>query len=238
MHAAPRCTAYISGPPSSDIIVMLPLPLIEEPAVGRGGFQRRRRGAARAAVGIANGALTALKSLLGFESQPGPSRCGVHNAVRAEVVERVCYFKPDGPNAIASDEAALRELLKGRSVYDVSRPGCSVKPHGSGPVALSTDLTDCPNLSDALPAADRLYLEGNHERMRNRIQQLDAPIAKPYVDDVLLRTDQRTYVKVARQCLQFGLVRITEGCKSEVGLFLCPRNEKWLIAFDHQRQTT
>ena len=81
-----------------------------------------------------------------------------------------------------SDEAALRELLKGRSICDVSRSGCSVKPYGTGPVALPTDLIDCPNVTDALPAADRLYLEGIHERMRNRDQQLDAPIVKPYFD--------------------------------------------------------
>ena len=166
---------------------MLPLPLIEEPVVGSGGFQRRRRAGARAVVRITNGALTALNSLLGFESQPGPSWCGVHIAIRAEVEERACFFKPDDPNAIASDEAALRELLRGRSVYDVSRSGCSVKPYGTGPVALPTDLIDCPNLSDVLPAADRLYLEGNHERMRNRDQQLDAPIVKPYCDEVLRR---------------------------------------------------
>ena len=146
---------------------MLPLPLIGEPVVRRGGFQRRRLAGARAAVRIANGALSALNSLLGFESQPGPSRCGVHVAIRAGVVERSCFVKPHVPDATVSDEAALRELLKGRSVYDVRRSGCSVKPYGTGPVALPTDLSDCPNLTDALPAADRPYLKGKRERMRN-----------------------------------------------------------------------
>ena len=108
MHAAPHCTAGISGLPFWDIVAMLPLPLIGEPVVGSGGSQRRRRAGARAVVRIANGALTALTSLLGYESQPGPSRCGVHSAIPVEVEDRACLFKPDDPNAIASDDAALR----------------------------------------------------------------------------------------------------------------------------------
>ena len=105
------------------------------------------------------------------------SRCGVHVAIRAEVVERSCLFKPHVPDAIVSDESALREMLKGRSVYDVRRSGCSVKPYGTGPVALPTDLNYCPNLTDALPAADRSYLKGNHERMQHSGQQLDARLS-------------------------------------------------------------
>ena len=102
---------------------------------------------------VADSKKTALNSLLGFESQPGPpgAECTVQSERKVE--ERACFFKPDDPNAIASDEADLRELLKGRPVYDVSRSGCSVKPYGTGPVALPTDLIGCPNLSDALPAA-------------------------------------------------------------------------------------
>ena len=174
--------------------------------------------------------MAALNSLLGYGSQPGPSRCGVHVAIRAEVVGVLVFFKPRDPDAIVNDEAALRKLLKGRSVYDVSRSCRSVKPYETGPAALPTDSENCPNLADALPAVDRLYLEGNHERMRNCGQQLDAPIVKPYFNEVL-RRHRRTYVKCARQLLQLGLVCITRGCKSEVDCFSF--QAKLFIAADH-----
>ena len=67
---------------------MLPLPLIEEVISGNGGSQRRRKGPARAATRLANGALSALNSLLGFDSLPGAPRNGVHESIRAEVIER------------------------------------------------------------------------------------------------------------------------------------------------------
>ena len=113
---------------------MLPLPLIEVPAVGKGGGQRRRGAGRRAIVRLANGALSALNLLLGFDSQPGDPRCSFHEAVRAEALQRAEFFWPDGFDADASsidvyhrsDESSLRELLRGRSVYDVSRSGCSV----------------------------------------------------------------------------------------------------------------
>ena len=73
-----------------------------------------------------------------------------------------------------------------------------MKHYGTYPVARSKDLNDSPNLADALPTADRLYLEGNHERMQDRSQQLDAPAVKAYVDDVL-RRDRITYVKFVRE---------------------------------------
>ena len=117
---------------------MLPIPLIVEPAVGRGGAQRRRLGGGRAAVRLANNAISTLNLLLGFSSSAGDAGGSMHEAVRAEAVERSYLFRPDSSNAdcARSDEAALSELLKGRTCYDVSRAACSVKPFNSGPVAL------------------------------------------------------------------------------------------------------
>ena len=200
---------------------MLPVPLIEEPRVGGGGAQRRRKGGLRAAVRLANNAVRTLNLLLGFSSSAGPSGGSLHDAVRAEAVERSYYFKPDSPNALCTDEAALSELLKGRSCYDVSRSACSVKPFSSGPVALPSDLIDCLYLHDALPEDDRQFLEGNHERMRNHDQQHSkqfSATSKPYFDESL-RRNRRTYVKFVRRLVKLGLFRVTLDCKCEIGLF-------------------
>ena len=119
---------------------MLPLPLIEEVVSGNGGSQRSRKSSARAATRLANGALRALNSLLGFNSLPGAPRGGVHVSIRAEVIERALLFAPDRQIAVGSDEAALRQLLKGQSVYAIDKTGCAVKPFGFGPVSLLKNL--------------------------------------------------------------------------------------------------
>ena len=140
---------------------MLPIPLIEEPGVGSGGSQRRRGGARRAAVRLANDAVCTLNLLFGFSSSAGPAGGTSHEAVRAEAAERAYLFKPDSPNARCSDEAAPADLLKGRTCYDVNSAACTVKPFGSGPAALPSDLIDYPYLHSALPMPDRHYLEGD-----------------------------------------------------------------------------
>ena len=97
---------------------MLPLPLLELPFVGKGGTQRSRAGVRRAARRVANGALSAQNLLLGFDSLLGAARCGAHESVRAEVLERGLLFAPEHPTARGTEEAALKELLRGRSVYE------------------------------------------------------------------------------------------------------------------------
>ena len=64
----------------------------------------------------------ALNSLLGYcsadgHSIPGLSRCALHESVRAEVLERSLVFEPaaNAPGSV-SEEAAFKELLRGRSV--------------------------------------------------------------------------------------------------------------------------
>ena len=101
----------------------------------------------------------------------GPQRLleqtSVHVSIRAEVIERALLFALDRQNAVGSDEAALRQLLKGQSVYAIDKTGCAVKPFGFGPVSLPKHLDNCPSLESSLPVEDLLFLEGDHERMRN-----------------------------------------------------------------------
>ena len=108
---------------------MLPLPLLEVPAVGEGGSQRSRKGSWQAVTRVPNSALCALNLLLGFGSAdghsiPGLSRCALLESVRAEVLERWLFFDP-ASNAPRSEsgEAALKELLRGRWVYEVRQVG-------------------------------------------------------------------------------------------------------------------
>ena len=127
-------------------------------------------------------------------------------------------------NALGSEsqEAALKELLRGRSVYEVGQAGCAVKPYGSGPVSMPKYLDKCLSLEDSLPSEDFFFQEGNHERMRNHDPEL-VPI-KPYFD-VVLKRNRRTYVKCIRQLLELGLVRVTDICISEVGMFCSAKKD-------------
>ena len=76
-------------------------------------------------------------------------------------------------------------------------------------MTLPNDVDNCRSLEDSLPSEDFLCLEGNHELV---------PI-KPYVD-VVLKRNRRTFVKLIRQLLRLGLVRVTDICISEVGFCL------------------
>ena len=96
---------------------MPPLPLLDVPAVGKGGAQRSRRGPWRAVTRVTNGALCALNSLLAYgvadgQSIPGLSRRALHESVRAEVLERSLLFESasKAPGS-TSEEAALKEIV-------------------------------------------------------------------------------------------------------------------------------
>ena len=115
---------------------MLALTLLEIPVVGKGGSQRSRNWSWRAVTRVANGALRALILLLLFScadgrSIPGLFRLALHESGRAEVQERSLLSEPASNvpgSARQSEEAALKELLRGRSAYEVGQVGCEVNP--------------------------------------------------------------------------------------------------------------
>ena len=72
------------------------------------------------------------------------------------------------------------------------------------------------SIEDSLPSEDFLFLEGNHERMRNHDPDL-VPVKQYF--DVVLKRNRRTYVKFVRQLLKLGLVWVKDICISEVGMF-------------------
>ena len=109
--------------------------------------------------------MCASSSLLGYSladgySIPGSFLCALHESVRAEVLERALSLE-QASNAPGSvfEEAALKELLRGRSVYEVGQVGCAVKPYGSGPVSFPNDSDNCPSLGDSLPP-EGLFVSG------------------------------------------------------------------------------
>ena len=87
---------------------------------------------------------------------------------------------------LPSSEAALKELLRGKSVYDTYLSGCAVKPYGSGPVSLPKGLSRSPQLHDCINPDDRQYLQGNHERMQT--QESDTQFVAPNFDVAVAST--------------------------------------------------
>ena len=192
---------------------MLRLPLI---AGADTGSQRRRKPRRRAVVRLANGALSALNSLLGFpESGVDVPSCALHEDIRARTLDRATIFcERQDAEDVPSDESALRTLLRGRSCYSTDHAGCAVKPYGSGPVSIPTNIDDCRLLEEMLPQDDLRFLEGDHERMRNHNPELDA-VPYPYFD-VCLKRNRRSYLKFVKQLLKAGLVQATGSCLAEV----------------------
>ena len=85
-------------------------------------------------------------------------------AEAAAVRSRVLSRRP-GPEAPGEDEA-LRELLRGRGVYDDPGPLCSAAPYRATLVSLPASVDDAPEVAVELADWCASYLDGDLERMR------------------------------------------------------------------------
>ena len=104
------------------------------------------------------------------------------------------------------DEAALKELLKGRSEYSSDCP-TTLAPHKLDLISLPTSLADSPEAVSLLTGDDRLFLE-EQERMILPNNQPD-PSFRPYWGPAL-RSSARSYRKFVQrlhdiQCLKYTL---------------------------------
>ena len=77
--------------------------------------------------------------------------------VLARIRRLVLELRPgaDAP----SPEAALRELLSGRSLYEVES-AVNLAPYQPGRVSLPTDLAGAPRLLDVAPPAAQFFWQG------------------------------------------------------------------------------
>ena len=142
---------------------MFPVPLCKPLRCGGGGSPRASKSRDVAVVRETNAAIRGLSWLAGFPSSTvGPAKTVMREAVRARfrtLVER----QPPALDA-PGQEAALRELLKGASLYDEHRSSTTLAPFNSDLVSCPDKLERCKLVSELLPASDRIFLE-DLERM-------------------------------------------------------------------------
>ena len=138
-------------------------------------------------------------------------------AVSAQVEED--SMRPDAPRA--TDEEALRGLLRGRGSYDVAAGVANnlaaFEPHL---VSLPSDVRDAPAVTALLTPDDAHFLEGESRMLRPEDERsiIGSEPTKPYVDPKL-RSSRRMQVKFARQLLDIGLFRATRTRRGTVGIF-------------------
>ena len=84
----------------------------------------------------------------------------VHAQVAARILECAAQCAPTSHAPTA--DAALSELLRGRSLYSDKPSDTSLAPFGSGTVSLPETVEDAPTLASLLPEECLAYLKGGH----------------------------------------------------------------------------
>ncbi|CAK0860615.1 unnamed protein product [Prorocentrum cordatum] len=193
----------------------LPLPLLGDAGRRIRGRSCRARQFGREGriASEVNGIVDAINWMSGYDSHPGPA-----NDMQRDVLERfeglVRGRQPDAK--LQEPQAALRELLRGRSPYDGRGGPTTVASYSAGLVSMPTDVSDCPRLEDLLPGEALTFLQERQERML-RETPLSTDV-EPYFDSVL-KFYNKEYRGLVRRLLSAGILGWTLTPKERIGMF-------------------
>ncbi|CAK0809789.1 unnamed protein product [Prorocentrum cordatum] len=148
----------------------------------------------------------------------GNSLHGPANDMQRDVLARfeglVRGRQPDAK--LQEPQAALRELLRGRSPYDGRSGPTTVASYSAGLVSMPTDVSDCPRLEDILPGEALTFLQERQERM---LRESPLPTdVEPYFDSVL-KFNHKEYRGLVRRLLSAGILGWTLTPKERIGMF-------------------
>ncbi|CAK0823925.1 unnamed protein product, partial [Prorocentrum cordatum] len=193
----------------------LPLPLLGDAGRRiRGRSSRARQFGRESRIALeVNGIVDAINWMSGYDSQPGPA-----NDMQRDVLARfeglVRGRQPDAK--LQEPQAALRELLRGRSPYDGRGGPTTVASYSAGLVSMPTDVSDCPRLEDLLPGEALTFLRERQERM---LRESPLPTdVEPYFDSVL-EFNHKEYRGLVRRLLSAGILGWTLTPKERIGMF-------------------
>ncbi|CAK0901058.1 unnamed protein product, partial [Prorocentrum cordatum] len=193
----------------------LPLPLLGDAGRRIRGRSCRARQFGREGriASEVNGIVDAINWMSGYDSHPGPA-----NDMQRDVLERfeglVRGRQPDAK--LQGPQAALRELLRGRSPYDGRGGPTTVASYSAGLVSMPTDVSDCPRLEDLLPVEALAFLQERQERM---LRETPLPTdVEPYFDSVL-KFNHKEYRGLVRRPLSAGILGWTLTPKERIGMF-------------------
>ena len=151
---------------------------------------------------------------------------GAPDSLQQEVLQRIQILANmtndiGSFDKIPSPEAALAELLKGRSDYQQSAAPIALAPYSLERVSLPESLHGLPDAVDLLPPDARRYLEGKELMLRDDQPDETPP---PYWDPVLARS-KRHYKEFIRKLDSIGLLQYTQSPKNQVGLFFVHKSD-------------
>ncbi|CAE7731551.1 unnamed protein product [Symbiodinium sp. CCMP2592] len=122
-----------------------------------------------------------------------------------------------------SQEAALRELLHGRSDYHSPTDPIALAPFKQELVSLPESLHCAPTAVSLLGGSDRLYLEEEGRMLRESPPEHIA--IRPYWDPSL-RYNRRTYRGFMRRLRDLGYLEFTRAPLEEAGIFFVLKSDR------------
>ena len=170
-------------------------------------------------------AVMALNWLAGYDFLHGTD--GEPDPLQVEVLQRIRELSKDAGNIgtlgyVPTPEAALRELLKGKSEYNQPKIPVALAPYSLERISLPASLHDLPEAKDLLPKDARRYLLGE-ELMLREGEVFESP--RPYWDPVLAN-NKRCYREFIQRLDDIGLLQYTQKPKNEVGVFFVHKSDK------------
>lgn len=216
--------------PSSRSRDLFPLPVPQVPTSPRRGSRRSQQRSDRRQrhMTTVKEAVEGLNWMAGHTFLHGT--VGEPDALQVEVLQRIQDLALDAGRLgslerVPSPEAALRELLKGKSEY--SRPDIPVAlaPYNLERISLPSSLHDLPEAKDLLPVDARRFLLGEELMLRDG-EIVDTP--KPYWDPVLAN-NKHHYRSFIQKLDSIGLLQYTQKPKNQVGAFFVHKSDKQRI---------
>ncbi|CAK0883464.1 unnamed protein product, partial [Prorocentrum cordatum] len=217
-------------PPSDFERDLSPVPMMMAPGdSARGRRSQRRTHARQREVELVNRALRSLNWLAGFKGaaaspSPGASTLDKHAALQQHLLREAHRRQAAAPGVMPKAEAALRELLRGQSVYETDSAPRNLVSYQPGKVSLPDSVLDCRFIEDIVSPGCRSFLEENHKRMRLEPETVDFDsMPRLYMDPVLKR-NSKSYRTFLRDLAGRGLLGVTTRPAESVGLFFVAKS--------------
>ncbi|CAK0828541.1 unnamed protein product, partial [Prorocentrum cordatum] len=202
LEATQQERGVVAAEAAADAPGFLPLPLLGDAGRRIRGRSCRARqfGRENRIASEVNGIVDAANWMSGYDSLPGPA-----NDMQRDVLARFeGLVRGRQPDAKLQDpQAALRELLRGRSPCDGRSGPTTVASYSAGLVSMPMDVSGCPRLEDLLPGEALTFLQERHERML-RESPLPTDVG-PYFDSVL-KFNHKEYRSLVRRLLSAGIL--------------------------------
>ncbi|CAK0879112.1 unnamed protein product [Prorocentrum cordatum] len=212
-------------PPSDFERDLFPVPMMAAPGgSARGRRSQHRTRARQHEAELVSRALRSLNWLAGFKGaaaspSPGATTLDKHAALQQHLLREALRRQAAAPQVMPKAEAALRELLRGQSVYETDLAPRNLVSYLPGMVSLPDSVLDCRFIEDIVSPRCRSFLEENHKRMRLEPESVNFDSMPRLYMDPALKRNPKSYCAFLRDLAGRGLLGVTARPAESVGLF-------------------